>query len=213
VIRAITTPGGIIVEPELPRGAVAYIDADWIPAGGSDELPALVVTDRSIAWYGSDSVERPREVEPDGAAALVLLRLAQYAADVVRGVAAATVDVVGDGAVARSVASLLGLPSATKPAAIVDASGEPGLIAAATKHVSDLGLIVLAGEPAGRALTLDLYPDVHVRGLQVAGVSRPDLAHLSWAGEAFLPEVLVNGPTAAQPAQPLPAGAWYRVTP
>ena len=57
----------------------------------------------------------------------------------------------------------------TAPACIVDTTGRPEVIAQALTRLADLGLLVLAGPPPA-ALSLDLYSDVHVRGLRLVGV-------------------------------------------
>ena len=133
------------------RGA-AYADADWL--GPSGEPAAALVVD------GDGDGER--------AAALVLLDLASRAAAEVAG--AARVEVVGSGFVAGAVSALVGAGGDGPLAAIVDTSGDPERIRAALGRLDDLGTLVLAGEPLGRPLELDLYPDVHVRGLRMVGV-------------------------------------------
>jgi threonine dehydrogenase-like Zn-dependent dehydrogenase len=56
---------------------------------------------------------------------------------------------------------------------IVDTTGDPDAIADATRSLADLGTLVLAGETHGGTLAIDLYPDVHVRGLRMVGVAPP----------------------------------------
>ena len=110
--------------------------------------------------------------------------------------------------------SFLGVAARTssetaRPAAVIDTTGDPEVIADATLRVADLGLLVLAGEAAGRQLDLDLYPDVHVRGLVLAGV---EPARIGEAG------TVIERPPVPPPAEvviglPLPPRAmWYRVT-
>lgn len=56
------------------------------------------------------------------------------------------------------------------PAAIVETTGEPDAIRGALERVDDLGTVVLAGPIAEDTVALDLYADLHVRGLTVIGV-------------------------------------------
>ena len=62
---------------------------------------------------------------------------------------------------------------AAPPAAIVDTTGDPAGIAGGLARVDDLGTVVLAGPVPEGPVALDLYADVHVRGLTVVGVA-PD---------------------------------------
>jgi hypothetical protein len=75
-----------------------------------------------------------------------------------------------------------------------------------------MGVLVLAGEPGDRALRLDLYPDVHLRGLQVVGVppTRPDVLP-SDLGAAAADYLEVERPTAVRAGEPLPRASWYRL--
>ena len=50
------------------------------------------------------------------------------------------------------------------PQVFVEMTGEPTALEQATKAVADGGVILLAGEPAGR-VDLNMYADVHRRGL------------------------------------------------
>jgi threonine dehydrogenase-like Zn-dependent dehydrogenase len=89
------------------------------------------------------------------------------------------VEVTGDGLVAAEARRLLeeeGRLAAgdDPPDAIVETTGDPAAIAAATARVADMGTVALAGEPLGRTLSLDVYTDVHVRGLRLVGIGRPE---------------------------------------
>lgn len=85
---------------------------------------------------------------------------------------AAPVEIAGEGELADALRARLGnrLAGSGRPAAVVVASEDPDAIRAALSAVDDLGLVVLAA-PVPEPLALDLYPDVHVRGLTVAGVA------------------------------------------
>ena len=55
--------------------------------------------------------------------------------------------------------------------AAVDTTGDLGLIADLLTRLDDLGTLVLAGPPAPEPPALDLYADLHVRGLTVVGIA------------------------------------------
>jgi D-arabinose 1-dehydrogenase-like Zn-dependent alcohol dehydrogenase len=55
--------------------------------------------------------------------------------------------------------------------AAVDTTGDPALIAGLLTRLADLGTLVLAGPPAPEPPALDLYADLHVRGLTVVGIA------------------------------------------
>lgn len=83
------------------------------------------------------------------------------------------VEVTGESDLARGLRDRLasrspreGLP----PASIVETTGEPDAVRGALERVDDLGTVVLAGPIAEGAVSLDLYADLHVRGLTVVGV-------------------------------------------
>ena len=184
-----------------PREGAAYVDAEWT-AAGADPVAALVVVD-------AESDDRA-----DRAAARALLCLAARAAREVGG--ARPVDVVGGGFVAGAVRALLGAADTgdgTRPAAVVDTTGDPERIREALSRLDDLGTLVLAGELAEGALELDLYPDVHVRGLRIVGVpldpegslGADELPAAALAYAAGVP------PVAAATGAPLPPAAWYRL--
>lgn len=84
---------------------------------------------------------------------------------------AAPVEVCGDGPLAEALRARL--PSAgdpgARPAAIIETSGDPDAIRRALARVDDLGTVVLAGPAPTDAVALDLYADLHVRGLTLAG--------------------------------------------
>lgn len=90
------------------------------------------------------------------------------------------VEVVGTGPLAQEVRRRLGErvrrghPDA-RPAAIIETTGEAAAVEAALQRVEDLGTVVLAGPLPNRPHALDLYEDLHVRGLTLVGVP-PDEA-------------------------------------
>jgi threonine dehydrogenase-like Zn-dependent dehydrogenase len=91
----------------------------------------------------------------------------------------ASVEVTGAGPLAAEARRLLAADGRLAPDgheapdAIVETTGDPAVIVAATERVAAMGTIALAGEPQG-PLRLDVYKDVHVRGLRLVGIGRPD---------------------------------------
>jgi hypothetical protein len=127
------------------------------------------------------------------------------------------VEVTGDGIIARRIRAIVGsapVPGTTgveRPGAVVDTTGDPAVILAATQRLTDFGILALVGEPLGRPLDLDLYADVHRRGLRVVGVA-PPLSDPVDTGGAPLPHALEPDPVAVAAGAPLPPGAaWYRI--
>jgi threonine dehydrogenase-like Zn-dependent dehydrogenase len=85
----------------------------------------------------------------------------------------AWVEVLGEGDLAESLRARLGALAAgqSQPGAVIETTGEPDAIADALKRVADLGTVVLAGPPSADAGALDLYADLHVRGLTLVGLA------------------------------------------
>jgi hypothetical protein len=85
------------------------------------------------------------------------------------------VEILGDGPLASALRLRMGAPGrpAQVPAAIVETTGHPASIALALSRVADLGTVVLAGAVSREPAALDLYADLHVRGLTLVGVGEP----------------------------------------
>lgn len=84
------------------------------------------------------------------------------------------VEVLGDGELAAGLRSRLGLRlrHGTDPAqAAIDTTGDPAVIAGALARLEDLGTLVLTGPPAPATVVLDLYVELHVRGLTIVGIA------------------------------------------
>jgi hypothetical protein len=209
----------------LPPGSVAYVDQDWLPSS-SGEVPALVAAaDGALAWCGDRPVQTSGTVDSDTAAILALLAVAQAAVAAVEGVSPDSIEVTGSGLIALQVRALLGNRSPDddrstpfeQPRAIIDSTGDPRAIVEATRRIAGLGTMVLVGESLGRTAEMNLYPDVHVRGLTLVGVPPP----LQHAGAPFAQadaddplvascrEALV-GVTAGRPLRP--GAAWFRLS-
>jgi hypothetical protein len=218
VIRAEITESRVILIAALPPGSAAYVDRDWIPLSNGP-VPAITVAgDAALAWCDRAPVPAATGIDPDTAAALALLAVAQDAAAVER--LAGTVEVTGNGLVAAQVRALIGddvrADGVEPPTTIVDTTGDPAVIADSTRRLANLGTLVLVGESIGRKVALNLYQDVHLRGLTLVGVAPPlQRATFRAAIESDDPllescrELLVKVP----PGVPLPLdGAWYRVS-
>jgi hypothetical protein len=214
----------LTVKADLPRGSRAYLDRDWLPAGRSGPVPALLVRpDGMLQWSDGPPVAAPDGVDPDRAAALTLLDVAREAAGATRPVPPASVEVAGTGVIASAVRSLIHgqaddrSAGPDRPQVIVDASGDRYRIVDATRRLADLGTLVLVGESLGRPLRADLYPDVHRRGLTLVGVGIPlhDGGIEAAAGDSA---GLVDGLFSEtlrdlDPAAPLAGdGLWYRLS-
>ncbi len=81
------------------------------------------------------------------------------------------VKVTGDGALARQLRGRgLDRESAQPPLAVVETTGRGTELTAACAVVADGGLVVLAADAPG-PVEIDLYRDVHRRGLVLVGIS------------------------------------------
>lgn len=182
MIRAVAEGSRATLEAELEPGARAYVDADWIPREGSAELPVILAAGLAEA-------------------SAVFGGIVDQAMDALAGIPADAVALTGRGVVAAELRRRLGIASSPpEPSAIVETTGDPGVIEDATRRLANFGTLVLAGEPGGRTLDLDLYRDVHVRGLRVVGIERTPTP-----SPTSLPD-----PVAVHTGEPLPDGAeWF----
>jgi hypothetical protein len=182
MIRAEVDENGVAVVLDLPPGSVAYIDRDWLRAS-AQPVPSIVVQrDGGLTWCSGPPIEVGSRSDPDTAAALVLLAVAQEAAAAVKDLPPESVEVNGTGLIARRLRALVGKRAAElserssqrePPGAIVETTGDSDAILDATRRVADLGMVVLAGESLGQTVEMNLYPDVHVRGLTIVGIAPP----------------------------------------
>ena len=110
-----------------------------------------------------------RRRPPEDVAIAVLASLAGRAAAAARRVGGPAA-VNGRGLVARFTGILIGMEeSSDRPAVIVDTIGSGAALDTATRRVDDLGAVILAA-PTEPSVSLDLYPDVHLRGLALVGI-------------------------------------------
>jgi len=86
------------------------------------------------------------------------------------------VEVVGDGPLARALRARLKLRAGgagQRPVAVIETTGGVLAVQDALRRVADLGTVVLAGPPPPDPVALDMYADLHVRGLTLVGTSSP----------------------------------------
>jgi hypothetical protein len=223
VIRAEIEAGGRARIMDLPCGSVAYIDRDWLPST-SAEVPALIAADGALAWCDGPAVQVEDGVDSDTAAILAFLAVSRAAVAAVEHADPVSVEVTGSGLIAHQVRALLGNGSPEssesarldRPIAVVDGTGDVSVIVDATERLTNLGTLVLVGESRGHELEMNLYPDVHVRGLTLVGIPPPlqesPLHALTEAGDPLVASsrrLLVTAPSAASLP---PEAAWYRVS-
>ena len=183
-----------------------FVDAEWLhPEGGV--VAAIRYGEGVLEVPGGARALIPRGLDPEAVATLVIVDFATDAAAAVPPVASA--EVLGSGIVAEAIRSRLSgrllEPASTSPQAIVDTTGRPDVLLDATRRLADGGTLVLAGEPGADPLSIDLYQDVHRRGLEVVGVG-PRVNRLDWEPadvRLVAPAALRAG---TEPAQRAP---WY----
>jgi hypothetical protein len=192
----------------LKPGWSAYVDADWIGEEEDDAIPALLRTPDGALVFGGITVKTTEAVAPDEAAAAVLETVALSALELVAAVDGGRIEVLGHGAIAERIRDGAGRPNGGAPLdVVVDATGDPALLAEALGRLRDEGTLLLVGERAGRTASFDPYPDLHRRGLRLIGAPRPlTVLPASWTPAAFEP------PAAVRLGEPPAAEArWYRV--
>jgi len=177
----------------LPPGAHAYVDADW--ARGREGPVAALIVD------GPD---------PNATAARALAAVAGDVAELVGGREPESIEVRGDGAIARLVRTLTGASSRADraPDVVVDTSGTAASATDALRRVADLGLVVIAAAVRD-PVKLSLYADLHVRGLELVCLA-PDAERAAVADvdTTTLSETLS---VVSEDGELDPGAAWYRV--
>ena len=158
--------------------------------------------------------------DSDTAVSLALLAVANAAIAAAKDVPADSIDVVGTGLIARQVRALLeesvSERRTERPRAIIDTTGAPSAIVDATRRVAALGTVVLVGEDLGRETDMNVYPDVHARGLSLIGIGPPLQNDAPFAETGFNDDLIAScrkALVAVSPGAPLrPGAAWYRVS-
>jgi hypothetical protein len=200
VITASRRPDGeLVLASSLPAGSTAFIDAEWIPSTGGTVAALVVDSDNTITRPDGSVEHGSSDSSPDEQAAAALVALAARATG---AAGTSAVAVRGSGLLAEFVRQV-GADAPPEPAAVVDTTGDPDTIAAVLRDLPDLGTLVLAGETLDRPLDLNLYTDVHSRGLRLVGAAWTAAAGASESDVSLLTDGLVD----VEPGQALPPGA------
>jgi hypothetical protein len=211
VIFARVDSAGTMLSAELPEGSTAWVDGDWLPAEGEAEVPHLLSDGRSLAFSGGGDVPLTGGQEGEACAAAALLAVASASAAAVAALPSDSVEVNGRGFVAEEVRRLLGggsVGDSRRPLGCVDTTGSPDALVELTGRVEESGVVALAGEPLQRATPLNLYADVHRRGLTLVGVPPPleGVSELTGRTSGQSPPA-----TRVALGALLPPAVWYRI--
>jgi hypothetical protein len=215
VIRIRRHSGVSLLEGALEPGLRGYMDAEWLGATQGDEVPVMTVDPEGALRFGRHTWSALAGADADRAAYLAFSTLARRAVDALPEPGPGVVGVTGTGIVAAEVRRLLGAaaasgPEAGRPEAVIDTTGDPDAIADATRRLADGGVLVLAGESGGRRTDINLYPNVHVRGLWVVGAG-PLLSQSPAAGDSNEGRDPGDSLAAVSFGKPLPSAKWYRI--
>ena len=216
-----STDGSVTFDYELDENMTAFIDGEWASSRGN--IPAVLVsaTGDVASWDGYGVQSRRKwfgaEVpDPEAVAADVVRAIARAAVDALPEGTDLAVDVTGSGVVASSIRSVLPASAAPLPRgarrgahperflAVVDTTGSSAVIMAAATRLADGGTIVLAGPSASPPSPVNMYSDVHRRGLRLVGI--PPLPKDGYGGVGQ-----VGGAQPAAPRQPISPASWYRL--
>jgi hypothetical protein len=171
---------------DLPKGWQAYVDADWLRPHRGPDVPAILADpDGALRWRSltASPFGRTSNGDTDLAASRALAWTADRAARAVIDVSG-DVEVTGDGVLALGIRRLVSQTNVhrlrvstasalpVRPSAVILTTREPDALVSATRRVADLGVLVLVSEIA-EPFGIDLYPDVHSRGLALVGVPGP----------------------------------------
>ncbi len=208
----------VVFDFVLDNGLVAFVDREW--SLREESVPALLVGDAEVAWWdGFDVCARhviatkardPQQVASDVIAALATTAVAAIA-DTARSHAAVT----GTGVVAASMRALIGVSAPSSRAgaghldderlpAALDTTGSSEEIMGLAARLHDLGTLVMAAPQTPSSGAVDLYSDLHRRGLRVVGV--PPLV----VGIAS-PDVHISPAQPALLGQSTSSASWYRL--
>lgn len=204
-----TAAAEIVLDAGIDAGEEFWVDVDWLR---DDRATAAIVATAERVVLPDGTTLYTKQHAPEDVSIAVFASLAARAATLARSFGG-PVTVNGRGLLARFTRILLGLEGEEpdRPAVIVDTVGSATAIGAAASRLADMGALVLAA-PTEATVSIDLYPDVHLRGLTVAGV--PLLEHPS-KEPAAAPDALARlarrtlGTSAAGEANGTPL--WYRL--
>jgi hypothetical protein len=202
-----TQQGLRLLVPPAP-GWSAYVDADWIPSEASVPAVSLLRGLDGTLTHGGLTLTAPSDISADQAAAAVLEAVVRSVVEIAAACGGETVEVVGRGIIAARVRSVVNAAPGTGPVDIViDTTGDPVSITMMLTRLRDDGALILAGR--SQRMSIDLYRDVHRRGLHLIGAPNPlDGLPRTWA-----PVPPYEPPTSITLGEPPPPEArWYRVT-
>lgn len=183
----------------------AFVDSDWVGVG--DPVPALLVDSEGALWWDGERLATNQD-DPQKFVEELLRAQADAIAATVTQAQPSRVWVIGGGVLADEVRRLLGqterIGGDERPSAAVDLTGDA--LQRACQAVADGGTVVLAGERRERC-DVDLYRDVHRRGLSLVGVRGLRTRAGSVRGNGRrLPDPMTL--SAGEPLRPAP---WYRL--
>jgi len=210
VITARRTGSRVVIDADLRPGTSLYVDADWLPDEAAGEEPvvlaALRADGRSLTETRSGA-SLPVEDGAEDAARAAIAGVAWEAAQAARG---ATAEVIGRGAVAALVRSMLrDVATGEGVETVIDATGSTQQIEHALEALPELGTLVLAGEADDAGADIDVYRLIHVRGIRVIGVPGPLITAPHSSIDAPLPR-----PRRVLVGEPFDCSAlWYEVSP
>lgn len=154
----------------------AFGDSAWSAAAPD----VLRVWGDTLRWRSATTpIRQFGDDDPTRAAAVILISLAGSAAEACAS--ARRVLVTGDGLVGETVRASVTATCTGEGDfdAIVETTGDEAVIRGALEELPPFGLLVLTA-PSSTPLTLNLYPDVHRRGLKIAGVAPPIVGDPAW---------------------------------
>lgn len=187
--------------------AMAFVDRDWIPDRGG-VVPGLVVDNDGALWWRERKLTAADTEDPTALPAQLVSALADDLVSQVRDVAQGAVEVTGRGVTADEVRLRLAgqLANGSSAQAVIELTGKISELLRVTGAVVDGGIVVLAGEYVG-PVELNMYTDVHRRGLRVIGVPDIGFERETPSDREGPPE-----PVSVLNGQELPFASWYRIT-
>jgi hypothetical protein len=170
MITATVTESDVRFEFVLDEGEVAFVDADWLPALGRGSVAAVTVGPDHVRWADQPLGATGDGREPIGLARSLLVATAREVVGRVGTGKPWEVHVPGRGATAAEIRRRLGLALAeapSQPRIWVETTGDASALVTALGGVMDLGTVVLAAPARQPTIAIDLYRDVHLRGLHL----------------------------------------------
>jgi hypothetical protein len=213
----------VVFDFDLDQGITAFADSEWMSDGGP--VPALLVyAQGKVAWWDGAHIQTERPVpmataksDPEAVATGVVAALARAAVAALPVGSRSDVAVTGSGIVASSIRALLHGPSVLRdetdsegnfpvsPLSVVDTTGSPSVIMSVANRLVGLGTLVLAGARISDPSPINMYSDVHKRGLRLVGI--PYLPE-----DEYFPGANHDRAEVAVLGQPIKTAKWYRLS-